>query len=361
MKFYVPMLGKLLVAEQQSSKWQLDSHLVGIQTMCLAIDPFHAERVYCGTYGRGLWRSNDAGHSWEPIGDVPFITGKGGISSGNITAIAVSPTERSGEYGVVYVGTEPSMLFRSEDGGASWQELRAFRELPSASSWSFPPKPATSHVRYITPDLHTVGRVFVAVEAGALVRSLDGGQHWEDRVPAGPIDTHTLVMHPAAPNRLYSAAGDGFSHPGKGYQESYDAGLSWQYPDEGLSEHYLRSVAVDPADPDTIVITAAATPPSFSAGSAEPAIYRKTRGKPWQKVWQEKGSMLLHVASHEAEPGVFYAAGFKGIYRSPDAGLTWDQLAFSWGEEGITGEQLARARNAGLMRQFPQALALSDV
>src|SRR5258708_40282165 len=124
---------------------------------------------------------DDAGRSWEPIGDVPFTTGKGGIPFGTITAIAVSSAERLGEYGVVYVGTEPSALFRSEDGGATWKELSAFRELPSASTWSFPPKPATSHVRCITPDLHVARRVFVAVEAGALVRSLNGGAHWEDR------------------------------------------------------------------------------------------------------------------------------------------------------------------------------------
>src|SRR5258708_4299395 len=225
MKLYIPTMGRLLIAEQQDGKWQIASHLVGMQVMSLAIDPFHPERVYCGTYGRGLWRSDDAGRSWEPIGDVPFNTGEGGISFGTITAIAVSSAERVEEHGVVYVGTEPSALFRTEDGGETWQELNTFGELPSASTWSFPPKPATSLVRWITPDLAVAGRVFVAVEAGALVLSLDGGAHWEDRVPDGPIDTHTLVMHPDAPDRLYSAAGDGFFTPGTGYQQSYDAGL----------------------------------------------------------------------------------------------------------------------------------------
>jgi hypothetical protein len=56
--------------------------------------------------------------------------------------------------------------------------------------------------------------------------------------------------------------------------------------------------------------------------------------------------MLLYVASHAAEPGVFYALGFGGGYHSPDAGLTWEQLALPWSEE--------------LARQFPQALVLSD-
>ena len=51
--------------------------------------------------------------------------------------------------------------------------------------------------------------VFVAIEAGALVRSLDGGRTWIDRVEQGPYDTHTLGTHQKAPKRLYSSAGDG--------------------------------------------------------------------------------------------------------------------------------------------------------
>ena len=346
-KLYIPTMGRLLVAEQRDGTWRLASHLVGMQVMCLAVDPFHPARVYSGTYGRGLWRSDDAGRSWDPIGDVPFATSTGGIPFGTITAVAVSSVDHVGDHGVVYVGTEPSTLFRSEDGGATWQELRAFRDLSSAATWSFPPKPATSHVRCITPDPHVPGRVFVAVEAGALVRTLDGGAHWEDRVSDGPIDTHTLVMHPSAPDRLYAAAGDGLFTPGKGYQESADGGLTWQCPDDGLAEHYLRSVAVDPAEPDTIVISAATTPLPLPDGAfAEPALYRTTRGEPWQKVWQVKGTMLLYVASHAAEPGVFYALGAEGVYRSPDAGLSWDHLALPWSHE--------------LARPFPQALVLSD-
>src|SRR5258708_11764110 len=114
MKLYIPTMGRLLVAEQQDGKWRIASHLVGIQVMSLAIDPLHPERVYCGTYGRGLRRSHDAGRSWEPIGDVPFNTGEGGIPFGNITAIAVSSAERLEKHAVAYVGTHPTPLFPTQ-------------------------------------------------------------------------------------------------------------------------------------------------------------------------------------------------------------------------------------------------------
>jgi hypothetical protein len=63
-------LTALLVATQRNATWQTESRLVGLQPTSLAVDPFQPERVYCGTFGRGLWRSEDAGTTWEPIGDA---------------------------------------------------------------------------------------------------------------------------------------------------------------------------------------------------------------------------------------------------------------------------------------------------
>ncbi|QBD77068.1 glycosyl hydrolase [Ktedonosporobacter rubrisoli] len=340
MAFYIAMSQELLVARKQEGAWQVASRLTGLQITSVAADPFHPQRIYCGTYGRGLWRSTDGGEDWQPIGDTPMVPApfrKQGITEANIIAVAVSTVERIGEYGVIYVGTEPGTLFRSEDGGESWQELTGMRELPSSSTWSFPPKPATNHVCCITPDPVEAGRVFVAIEAGALVYTTDGGKTWIDRVPEGPFDTHTLVMHPDVPGRLYSAAGDGFAEAGKGYNESYDGGQTWQHPDEGLEHQYLRSVAVDPADPDTIIVSASESPQKgHYPFQPESFIYRKTRGQPWQMMTKglpERGEMILPVlATHSAEPGVFYALNNRGLYRSPDAGQSWQRVELPWSE-----------------------------
>ena len=149
----------------------------------------------------------------------------------------------------VYAGTEPSAVFRSDTGGDGWVDLAGLRALPSAGTWSFPPRPHTHHVRWIEADVRVADRVFVAIEAGALVRTFDGGRTWRDRVRGGPYDTHTAVTHPLAPGRVYSAAGDG-------YFESTDAGGSWRSPQDGLKHRYLVGVAVDPADPDTMIVSA---------------------------------------------------------------------------------------------------------
>jgi photosystem II stability/assembly factor-like uncharacterized protein len=350
---YMAMEKCVLVAQQHHGDWQVESHLDGLQALYLTTDPLRPEHVYCGTYRRGLWRSRDAGRTWQPIGDLPMVLrGASGIPYSDITALAVSATERAGEYGVVYVGTEPSAMFRSEDGGTSWQELASFRELPSSSTWSFPPKPASHHVHWITPDPRIASRVFVAVEAGALVHTLDGGATWEDRAPDGPYDTHTLVMHPQAPDRLYVAAGDGFLHPNRGYQESYDGGKTWHCPDEGLHHQYLMGVAIDAGNPETILVSAASTPQlAHHRSMSEATVYRKTQGQPWQEMTnglpEAKGSMTAVITSSSEESGVFYLLSNRGCYHSTNAGLSWEPLLLPWGEH--------------LHHQHPQAIAVGEV
>jgi hypothetical protein len=76
---------------------------------CMAVDPHNLNRIYAGTFDVGLWISDDAGDHWRPV--------SAGIKHTRVTAVAVSPTEPKSGYGILWVGTEPSRLYRSEDGG----------------------------------------------------------------------------------------------------------------------------------------------------------------------------------------------------------------------------------------------------
>lgn len=313
----------LLIARRGSS-WTVEDHLRRQSPECVAVDPHNPARLYCGTR-TGLWRSADAGRTWEPAGP--------GIDHPRITAIAVGPADRTDRFGSVYAGTEPSAVFRSDDGGETWTDLTGLRALPSAPTWSFPPRPHTHHVRWIEADRSVADRVFVAIEAGALVRTFDGGKTWKDRVRGGPYDTHTAATHRLSPGRIYSAAGDG-------YFESVDAGESWRSPEDGLNHLYLVGVAVDPGDPETVVVSAADGPGvAYRAPHAEAYVYRRTGRNRWELAMQglpeASGTTASRFATHADEPGVIYAAHNRGLFRSDDAGRTWNALDFSWPHPGL--------------------------
>ena len=305
----------LLIA-RHASKWSAEEHLKGKSPESLAVDPQNPTRVYAGTWGNGLWRSDDAGKSWDLVG--------AGISHDEITAVVVSAPER----GVVYAGTEPSAVFRSENGGETWTELSGLLALPSSKSWAFPPRPETHHVRWIETDPAVAGRVFVAIEAGALVRTLDGGRTWLDRVRGGPIDTHSAATHKMALDRVYSAAGDG-------YFESFDAGESWSRQVDGLQHRYLVGVAVDPADPNTVIVSAASGPfVAYSPRRAEAYVYRKTArsryGLAMEGLPDGQGTIASRLATNPNEPAVIYAANNHGVFRTADAAQTWQALEIPW-------------------------------
>lgn len=324
---YIAYDKALAVVYQRNGKYEVNFHLRESQPQCLAVDPLHPQYVYCGTFDQGLWQSSDAGATWKHTGE--------GIVSEKVMAVAVSALDQANGAGIVYAGTEPSAAYRSENQGHSWQELTALRKLPSAPTWSFPPRPWTSHVRWLAPDPLVPGRLFAAVEAGALVRSLDGGQTWEDRTPTGPFDTHTLALPKRIPNRLYSAAGDGVIQAGNGFVQSNDGGETWSRPDQGLAHHYLWSVACDLTNPEILVISAARGPQqAHNLQTAESVIYRREHGSPWQLVTSglpaAAGLQAPVLTTNEAEPGVFYAASNKGVFRSSDTGINWESLSMTW-------------------------------
>ncbi len=312
------MHGKILVATR-TTVLSVEPHegvvreadgLRDLRPTCLAADPWVAGRGWCGTAGGGVARSDDGGGSWRVVG----------LRGEQITALAPSPTERE----VVWAGTEPSALWRSGDGGGTWAQVEELLQLPSSSEWSFPPRPETHHVRWIACDPTDGGRLWVAIEAGALVTTPDGGRSWQDRVSGGPYDTHELAIHPQRPSTLRVAAGDG-------YFESEDGGVTWSTPERGLEVGYLRSVTIDPGDPDVMVVSGASAPRSaYVAGMSDGRLYRRDGRGPWERVvvgWPDPPKTIAPLLVGGTEPGELWAADERGLHRSADAGRSWKQIA----------------------------------
>src|SRR3989442_8641868 len=115
----------LLIA-RRASTWTVDEHLAGLSPGCAAIDLSSPAHVYCGTARAGLFRSRDSGRNWEPVGR--------GIDHLMVTAVDVGDGGQADGFGVVYAGTEPSAVFRSDNGGDSLVDLARFCPLPSADT-----------------------------------------------------------------------------------------------------------------------------------------------------------------------------------------------------------------------------------
>jgi photosystem II stability/assembly factor-like uncharacterized protein len=234
-----------------------------------------------------------------------------------VFSLAVSAAD-----GAVYAGTEPSRLFRSADRGESWNELDALLELPSQPSWSFPPRPWTSHVRWIAPSPHDPALLLVGIELGGLMRSSDAGQSWQDHRSGAQRDVHSLAWHPHTQGRAYEAGGGGAAF-------STDAGESWQPADEGLDRHYAWSVTVDPRDPDCWYVSASTGPyAAHGRGDPQARIYRRRDGEAWSPLAGGLPEPLPAMPyTLLATDGRLIAGLADGqLWESPDRGDSWTAM-----------------------------------
>jgi hypothetical protein len=231
-------------------------------------------RLYAGTqHGLIIWRSKNGG--WETVsrnfenGIIDSIfgcqrspervfvgvthnglyrTADGGKSwakalDGDIRAVTVDPADDR----VIYAGLEPVALLRSEDGGDHWQELEALKELPEAvrKNWWFPQPPHLGHVRhiFIHPDDSSI--IYLCIEHGGIVRSFNRGRSWED-VSKGIdyLDIHVILNLPRSFERYFLATARGFfttDNPPGG----------WMRAENGLTRDYFHDfLFLPPANPE---------------------------------------------------------------------------------------------------------------
>lgn len=280
--------------------------LPGVQVNALAVDPSTPRRIYCATYNRGLWRSQDAGRTWLPVGtpqDYSSPARPGAIGPRETTFVSVSPQPDASGRQTVWVGTEPSRLYKSIDHAETFELVTTF-DLPSRTTWAFPPRPSTHHVHWIAHGADD--QLYISVEAGALLRSRDGGRTFEDRVAGSPLDTHILRTHPLAPGRLYAALGDGLLTRGHSFGESRDGGETWQYFGKGLeTTPYLYGLAVNPGDPDDMRVSASSGIRAAHAGG--PSSMFRREGDAWFEDaagFPRDHSLIPVLAADPLRPGV---------------------------------------------------------
>jgi photosystem II stability/assembly factor-like uncharacterized protein len=291
--------------DQEVGRWRTTLSLTGSGAQCLALDPADADVVYAGLREGSVQRTTNGGASWVDCA----------LPAPGVFSLAVSAAD-----GAIYAGTEPSALYRSDDRGETWVELTALLELPSRPSWSFPPRPWTSHVRWIAPSPHDADLLLVGIELGGLMRSTDRGETWADHRPGAQRDVHSLAWHPHEAGRAYEAGGGGAAW-------SDDAGDSWHAADEGRDRNYTWSVAVDPDDPELWYVSASTGPYAAHGGSDPQALIYGRRNGEWKSL---EGGLpepipAMPYALVAFEGGVVAGLADGQLWGSADQGESWQR------------------------------------
>jgi hypothetical protein len=294
--------------DEADDEWIVEAFLRGSGAQCLAVDAHDSDTVYAGLREHGVRRTQDGGRSWFDCS----------LPEPGVFSLAVSAAD-----GAVYAGTEPSRLFRSDDRGESWRELDSLLDLPSRPTWSFPPRPWTSHVRWIAPSGHDADLILVGIELGGLMRSTDGGASWQDHRPGAQPDVHSLAWHPRVRDRAYEAGGGGAAF-------SDDAGETWQPADDGRDRHYTWSVAADPDEADLWYVSASTGPfAAHGRGDPQARIYRRRGAEPWQALGgglpDPLPAMPYALVAHDGR--LFAGLADGQIWASTDRGESWRACA----------------------------------
>lgn len=295
--------------DEAGGGWRVELSLEGTGAQCLALDPADPETVFAGLREGGVRRTTDGGRTWVDCG----------LPAPDVYSLAVSPAD-----GAVYAGTEPSALYRSDDRGETWRELAGLLELPSRPTWSFPPRPWTSHVRWIAPSPHDADVILAGIELGGLMRSTDGGETWEDHRPGAQPDVHSLAWHRREPGWAYEAGGGGAAW-------SENGGETWRAADDGRDRHYTWSVAVDPEDPALWYVSASTSPfKAHRSGDPQARIYRRDNGG-WQAL---SGGLpepfpAMPYALLAVNGRLFAGLANGELWESGDRGSTWRRCELS--------------------------------
>jgi photosystem II stability/assembly factor-like uncharacterized protein len=316
-----------LTREAPGAPWRhTTSSLTDFHIGSLVFEPL-SNRLIAGTHENGgIWICDDGeGKAWRKATSGP--------DRPHIYALA---QRNVGGKVTLFAGTQPVGLYRSDDLGESWTELRSILAVPGRDKWSFPGPPHLPHVKCFAMHPTEPRTFFVLIEQGGLFRTTDDGQSFIELASystPGELayrDMHRLLINPSKPTEMYLATGEGL------YRTS-DSGESWDHlMKRGERIGYPDDLFFDPADTRIIYMAGTVKSPNewLKVSSADPAILKSSdRGESWidltegfpqtigvsfeamcQHVW--KGGQMLAVAS---------AAGH--VWTSEDGGAMWTMAA----------------------------------
>src|SRR5687767_5297834 len=355
----------ILTSDAKRDRWEVNGpHFAGWEMYHLKGSPADPNRIYASQtsswFGQLIQRSDDGGRTWSTPDGAPLPT-PGEMPKGEsnkfvyegetgthqwydgtqhpwefkrVWHIEPSPTDAD----TLYAGVEDAALFKSTDGGKSWEEMSGLRDV-KGNLWSPGAGGMCLHTIIIHPD--NPKQMFVAISAAGAFRSDDAGTTWKPinqglkspyELPDPDAEVghcvHSIAMHPSRPNVL-------FMQKHWDVMRSDDGGNMWHEVSGNLPTDFGFPIAVHAHEPETIYVVPIKSDSEHYPPDGKLRVYRsRTGGDEWEPLTsglpQENCYLNVYrdaMAVDTLDPcGIYFGTSGEQVYHSPDGGDTWDAI-----------------------------------
>ena len=334
--------------------WRADGpHFLGHIVNHVVLDPRDGRTLIAATktghLGPTVFRSTDLGRSWQEATQPPaFAKAPEGTKGRAVNHTFWLTPGHASEPDVWYAGTSPQGLFRSEDGGVTWEAFGAVNDDPQYRTWMGSEQDGTPDgpkMHSITIDPRDPAHMYMAMSGGGVHESLDAGRSWApivqglevvegfDRANIAFHDPHCVRLCPSDPDRLYQQNHCGIYRLDRPSTE-------W----ERIGKKMPKSVGdigfpmvVHPRDRDTVWVLPMDGQTVWPRTSPEgmPCAYiTRNGGKTWQRLdsglpkpawWTVKRQAM--TADAQDPVGLYFGTTSGDLWMSRDEGQKWTSIA----------------------------------
>jgi photosystem II stability/assembly factor-like uncharacterized protein len=337
----------ILTSDATRKQWAVDGpHFGGWEIYHVKGSPADPDRLYAsqstGWFGQIIQRSNDGGRTWDTVGNKFVYDGAPGTHQWydgtphpwefkRVWHLEPSLTEPD----VVYAGVEDAALFRTTDGGQTWQELSGLRGHGTGPQWAPGAGGLCLHTILVHPA--NAQRMFIAISAAGVFRTDDGGTTWRpinrglrsEQIPDPTAEVghcvHRIAMHRSRPDVL-------FMQKHWDVMRSNDGGESWQEVSGNLPTDFGFVIDVHAHEPETIYVVPIKSDSEHYPMDGKLRVYRsRSGGQDWEALTNGLPQRDCYVnvlrdamSIDSLDPcGVYFGTTGGQVYGSADSGDTW--------------------------------------
>jgi photosystem II stability/assembly factor-like uncharacterized protein len=303
-----------------------------------------------GHLGPTVFRSTDFGKTWKEASKPPaFHKAPEGTKGKVVDHVFWLTPGLPAEPKLWYAGASPQGLFRSHDGGDTWEGIDGFNENPMRTAWTGGEQDGTPDgpkMHSVLVDPRDAAHLYIGMSSGGVFESLNGGRDWAplnagcaadflpDKNAQYGHDPHCVRLHPLSPDRLYQQ-----NHCGIYRMERAEG--RWVRIGEAMPKKVGDigfPMVLHPRDPDTVWVfpmDGTEVWPRVSPGGKPAAYVTRNAGRSWKRLdaglpraqaWFTVKRQAMTADAHEPV-GLYFGTTGGGVWASRNEGLKWELIA----------------------------------